>query len=62
MKTSVFESPLNIVTRDCGIPEAGRKDILIKLEGTGVYASDLLEDIDNSNEMLMSLMKAVITY
>ncbi|HEX2967733.1 MAG TPA: zinc-binding dehydrogenase [Bacteroidales bacterium] len=41
MKTSVFESPFNIVIHDTDIPETGDEEILVKLEGTGVCASNL---------------------
>lgn len=41
MKTSVIESPLNIVIRDADIPDIGEEEVLVKLDGTGVCASNL---------------------
>jgi 2-desacetyl-2-hydroxyethyl bacteriochlorophyllide A dehydrogenase len=41
MKTSVIESPGRIVIMDTELPVIGEKDVLVKLEGTGVCASNL---------------------
>jgi threonine dehydrogenase-like Zn-dependent dehydrogenase len=41
MRISVIESPRNIVIKDSVLPEIGEHDVLIKLEGTGVCASNL---------------------
>jgi threonine dehydrogenase-like Zn-dependent dehydrogenase len=41
MRTSVIESPRNIVIKDAELPEIGDSDVLVKLEGTGVCASNL---------------------
>lgn len=41
MKTSVIESPLKFVIRDADVPEVDNDEVLVKLEGTGVCASNL---------------------
>jgi 2-desacetyl-2-hydroxyethyl bacteriochlorophyllide A dehydrogenase len=41
MKTSVIESPGRIVIRDSELPAIGEKDVLVRLDGTGVCASNL---------------------
>lgn len=41
MKISVIESPRNIVIKDTELPETGQNDVLVKLNGTGVCASNL---------------------
>lgn len=41
MKISVIESPCNIVLRDADLPEVGDHDVLVRLDGTGVCASNL---------------------
>lgn len=41
MKISVIESPHNIIIKDTELPETGQNDVLIKLNGTGVCASNL---------------------
>lgn len=41
MKTSVIESPLNFVIRETDSPDVGNDDVLVRLEGTGVCASNL---------------------
>jgi 2-desacetyl-2-hydroxyethyl bacteriochlorophyllide A dehydrogenase len=41
MKTSVIESPGRIIIRDSELPVIGEKDVLVRLEGTGVCASNL---------------------
>jgi 2-desacetyl-2-hydroxyethyl bacteriochlorophyllide A dehydrogenase len=41
MKTSVIESPGRIVIRDAELPAIGEKDVLVKLQGTGICASNL---------------------
>jgi threonine dehydrogenase-like Zn-dependent dehydrogenase len=41
MRISVIESPRNIVIKDAALPEIGAHDVLVKLEGTGVCASNL---------------------
>jgi threonine dehydrogenase-like Zn-dependent dehydrogenase len=41
MKTSVIESPGRIVIRDTELPLIGDKEVLVRLQGTGVCASSL---------------------
>ncbi len=41
MKTSVIESPLNIFVRETDIPQISDEEVLVKLDGTGVCASNL---------------------
>jgi threonine dehydrogenase-like Zn-dependent dehydrogenase len=41
MKVSVIESPQNIIIREAVMPEIGDEDVLVRLEGTGVCASNL---------------------
>ncbi|HEX2920138.1 MAG TPA: zinc-binding dehydrogenase [Bacteroidales bacterium] len=41
MKTSVFESPGNIVIRDSEMPDINEEEVLVRLKGTGVCASNL---------------------
>lgn len=41
MKTSVIESPLNFVIREADTPVAINDEVLVRLEGTGVCASNL---------------------
>lgn len=41
MKVSVIDSPQSIIIREAVIPEIGDEDVLVKLEGTGVCASNL---------------------
>lgn len=41
MKTSVIESPQNIVIRDTELPGIGDEEVLVRLDGTGVCASNL---------------------
>ncbi|HLN22144.1 MAG TPA: zinc-binding dehydrogenase [Bacteroidales bacterium] len=41
MKISVIESPQKIVIRDSDLPGIGDGDVLVRLEGTGVCASNL---------------------
>lgn len=41
MRTSVIESPQNIVIRNCDLPAIGDDEVLVRLEGTGVCASNL---------------------
>ncbi|HLN56864.1 MAG TPA: zinc-binding dehydrogenase [Bacteroidales bacterium] len=41
MKTSVIESPLHIVIREADIPQIDEEDVLVRLDGTGVCASNL---------------------
>lgn len=41
MKTSIIESPMHIVIRDAEIPQIGEEDVLVRLDGSGVCASNL---------------------
>jgi threonine dehydrogenase-like Zn-dependent dehydrogenase len=41
MKISVIESPRNIVIREASLPVIGDEEVLVRLEGTGLCASNL---------------------